>query len=238
MRVDVRPAASRFETRTDWLVSRHSFSYGPHYDPDNTSFGVLLASNDDELAPGGGFGDHPHRGVEIVTWVTEGALRHTDDLGSDQVVSPGMLQRLSAGSGVRHSEVNATGSVARYVQMWVVDDDQARPDYAVAEAPASRGAFVALASGSAPAPLRLRQAAATLLVAQIAVGGAATLRGGRFTHLFVTRGSITAGPASLAEGDAARISDAGDLVVRADAGTGAQVLAWVMDAQAWRPPAR
>ncbi|HEX5616694.1 MAG TPA: pirin family protein, partial [Acidimicrobiia bacterium] len=99
--VDVRPAAQRMHTEIDWLDSWHSFSFGGHYDPDNTHHGLLLVLNDDTVAPGGGFGTHPHRDMEIVTWVLDGTLEHRDSTGTHDTISPGLAQRMSAGSGIR-----------------------------------------------------------------------------------------------------------------------------------------
>ena len=104
--IDVRRAAERFASETDRVTSRHSFSFGPHYDPDNVGYAVLVAHNDDLVAPGGGYDLHPHADLEIVTWVLEGSLVHEDSHGHSGVVHPGTVQRLSAGSGVQHSERN------------------------------------------------------------------------------------------------------------------------------------
>jgi quercetin 2,3-dioxygenase len=238
MRIDVRPAASRGVTRTEQVVSRHSFSYGRYYDPADVSFGVLLAHNDDELAPGGGFGDHPHRGVEIITWVVTGALRHVDSLGSQEVVGPGRVQRFSTGTGVRHSEVNAATGPTRYLQMWIAAAHEEAPDYAVAQAPPGDGEFVPIVAGtpSRPAPLSLRQPAATLLAARLDAGRSAALPKARFAHVFVVLGSAEVTGAvhgSLDAGDAARITGARDLSVRALARC--DVLVWAMDGEVWRP---
>src|SRR5947208_349977 len=104
--VDVRRAGERFWTRAGWLDSRHSFSFGQHYDPANTHFGLLLVSNDDVVAPGTGFETHPHRDMEIVTWVLDGRLVHQDSAGHTGVIYPGLAQRMSAGTGILHSEKN------------------------------------------------------------------------------------------------------------------------------------
>ncbi len=103
---DVRPHDERPATRIDWLDSKHSFSFGGHYDPANTHFGLLLVSNDDVVAPGSGFETHPHRDMEIVTWVLDGALVHQDSTGHNGVIYPGLAQRMSAGRGILHSEKN------------------------------------------------------------------------------------------------------------------------------------
>ena len=235
MRVDVRPAATRFVTATDWVDSRHSFSYGPHYDPANVGFGLLVAHNDDLLQPGGGFAEHPHRGVDIVTWMVAGALSHSDDVGGVGVVTPGVVQVLSAGRGVRHRELNASGGVARYVQMWVSSDDVGAPRYSRADAAAGVDEFRIVASGgSDAAPLRLRQPAARLLAASVGAGRQTPLPRGMFVHLFVVDGAALLDDVPLLAGDAARVTDAGPLPVTATAD--AQLLAWVMDAEAWRPP--
>jgi redox-sensitive bicupin YhaK (pirin superfamily) len=106
MTIDVRRAADRFSTRVGWLDSAHSFSFGPHWDPANTHHGLLLVNNDDVVLPGTGFETHPHRDMEIVTWVLSGSLVHQDSTGHNGVIYPGLAQRMSAGRGIRHSERN------------------------------------------------------------------------------------------------------------------------------------
>jgi quercetin 2,3-dioxygenase len=234
MPIDVRRAASRFVTRTDWVESRHSFSFGPHYDPLNTRFGSLVAHNDDVLQPGGEFAEHPHRDVDIVTWVVEGGLRHRDNAGGTGLVTPGVVQRLSAGSGIRHAEANAADGITRYVQMWVMADADGPPDYAIVAAPPGAGRFDVVASGNSPAPLTLRQSTASLFVAQLRAGEATALPQAALVHLFVLSGSVEVGGPSLSAGDAVRVSDAGSPVVAAGV-SGAQLLAWAMG-DAWRPP--
>src|SRR5436190_13801790 len=130
--VDVRRAADRYRTRIPWLDSKHSFSFGPHYDPANTHHGLLLVNNDDVVTPGAGFETHPHRDMEIVTWVLRGQLVHQDSEGHSGVIYPGLAQRMSAGRGILHSEKNdawrldpsidAHGEDVHFVQMWVVPD--------------------------------------------------------------------------------------------------------------------
>jgi redox-sensitive bicupin YhaK (pirin superfamily) len=253
VRVELRPSGSRFATVADGVVSRHSFSYGPHYDPDNVAFGVLVAHNDDTLAPGAGFPSHSHRGVEIVTWMIDGELSHHDDTGGRRVLRPGMAQRLSTGTGVVHSERNAGTADARYVQMWVATQDVGPPSYEAAEIACGVGEFAVVAAGLAPTglapagllpagerpavPLWLRQPAAALYVAELPAGGRCTVPDGRYVHLFVTRGAVvlagTAGDVPMVDGDAARVTEAAGVEAVAD--RDAQLLAWVMDAEAWRP---
>jgi hypothetical protein len=132
--IDVRRAAERFSTRTEWLASRHSFSFGEHYDPANVGFAALVAHNDDVVAVGAGYDTHPHADTEIVTWVLEGSLVHLDSRGGSHVLVQGSVQLLSAGSGVLHSERNDAPGAARptrFVQMWL------RPDASVGSTPRS-----------------------------------------------------------------------------------------------------
>jgi hypothetical protein len=118
-------AADRGRTRTSWLDSRHSFSFGAWQDPARTGFGPLLVLNDDFVAPASGFATHGHRDMEILTWVVDGALVHRDDLGSQGTLRAGEVQRMSAGTGIRHSEWNASDTEdLRFLQIWI------RPDHA------------------------------------------------------------------------------------------------------------
>ena len=113
-------AGERFHSELDWLDSWHSFSFGTHYDPKNTHHGLLLVHNDDVITPGAGFGTHAHRDMEIVTWVLEGAVEHRDSEGNHGVIRPGLAQRMSAGRGIRHSEMNASATEpVHFLQMWV-----------------------------------------------------------------------------------------------------------------------
>ena len=102
--VDIRRAADRAATDLGWLDSKHSFSFGPHWDPRNVSHGLLLVNNDDIVRAGTGFDTHPHRDMEIVTWVLNGSLVHQDSTGHSGVIYPGLAQRMSAGKGILHSE--------------------------------------------------------------------------------------------------------------------------------------
>src|SRR5213595_3262746 len=123
MAVDVRRATDRFHTQIDWLDSWHSFSFGSHDDPANTHHGLLLVNNDDVIRAGRGFGTHSHSDMEIVTWVLDGELEHRDSTGTFGVIYPGLAQRMSAGHGIRHSEMNHSSTdPVHFVQMWVVPD--------------------------------------------------------------------------------------------------------------------
>jgi redox-sensitive bicupin YhaK (pirin superfamily) len=232
--VDVRRAGDRFRTATGWLDSRHSFSYGAHYDPGNTHFGLLLVDNEDVVRAGAGYGPHPHRDVEIVTWVLDGVLVHQDSTGRSAELRPGAVQRLSAGSGVVHAEGAARDGDVHFVQMWVQPDDDGPPAYAQANLAAglARGGLVVVASGlqrhAAERAVALRQARAALHVARLRPGAGATVPAAPFVHLFVARGAVDlegAGP--LGTGDAARLT--GEDGRRVTAGPdGGEVLVWEM----------
>ena len=115
----LRPAAERFQSRLPWLESWHSFSFASHYDPDWTGHGPLRVINDDTIAPGQGFGMHPHHDMEIVTVMLDGELTHEDSMGNRAVIQAGEVQRMSAGSGVVHSEMNHSTNPCRLLQIWV-----------------------------------------------------------------------------------------------------------------------
>jgi len=115
----VRPAAERFHSRHDWLDSRHSFRFAGHDDPAWRGFGPLLVINDDRIAAGGGFGMHPHRDMEIITVMVEGVLRHRDSMGHSEALRAGEVQRMSAGTGIVHSEINGADQPCRLLQIWI-----------------------------------------------------------------------------------------------------------------------
>jgi redox-sensitive bicupin YhaK (pirin superfamily) len=244
--VDVRRAGERFATRIDWLDSKHSFSFGPHYDPRNTHFGLLLVSNDDVVAPGTGFETHPHRDMEIVTWVLDGGLVHQDSEGHNGLIYPGLAQRMSAGTGILHSEKNDHGRFTRpdvpaddpvhFIQMWVVPDEGGiRPGYEQLDftTELTGGGLVPVASGmpqhADSSAIRISQQHAALFAARLGDGESVTLPSAPFVHLYVARGSVTLeGAGTLATGDAARLTVAdGQRVTAVGA---AEVLVWEMHA--------
>ena len=246
--VNLRRAGQRFATRTSWLDSRHSFSFGQHYDPTNTHFGLLLVSNDDVVAPGTGFETHPHRDMEIVTWVLDGSLVHEDSRGHNGVIYPGLAQRMSAGRGILHSEKNdswrLTGQApddtpVHFVQMWVLPDEGGiTPGYQQLDVGAelAGGDLVVVASGrpehSDSAAIRIHQKDAALLVARIGPGASVALPDAPYVHVYVAKGSATLeGAGVLGAGDSARVLAAqGQQLTAAD--TGAEVLLWQMHAAA------
>lgn len=242
-RVEVRRSADRAVTRTDWLESRHSFASGEHYDPTNTSYGLLLAHNEDVLAPGAGFSSHRHRDVEIVTWVLSGSLVHEDSTGASGVVTPGVVQVLSAGSGVSHVERNGSDvDPVHYVQMWVVPGEaEAAPAYARLDVAAflrAGAGLVPVASGAAPGPsvLALRQPGASLSVGRLAAGESVHVPRSAYVHLFVARGEATVEDEVLGAGDAARLTAPDGDVLAAQAAC--EVLVWAMADEVTPPRTR
>jgi quercetin 2,3-dioxygenase len=237
MTIDIRRAGSRFHTRIDWLDSWHSFSFGEHFDPGNTGHGLLIVSNDDRVAPGGGFGTHGHRDMEIVTWVLDGELEHRDSTGTQGVIYPGLAQRMSAGSGIRHSEINHSQTEpVHFVQMWVVPDSAGiEPGYEQADVGErlTEGGLVPVASGRGhDGAVRIHQRGAVMWVARMGAHEQVAVPDAPFVHLFVARGSVALDGHQLAAGDAARLTDAGTPLVVA--GEAAEIIVWESDASVQR----
>jgi quercetin 2,3-dioxygenase len=233
MTTDVRRAETRFRTRTAELDSRHSFSFGPHYDPASTGHGPLIVNNEDVLAPGAGFGPHPHRDVDIVTWVLSGSLTHEDAAGWSGTVVPGQVQCTSAGSGIVHAERNASrDEPVHLVQMWVrADASGAPPRYARADTgdELRSGRLVPVASGlpGVDGVLPLTSRCAALHVARLDPGQQVALPGAPYVHVFVPVGTVTLeGTGQLDNGDAVRLKDAAAQRVKAT--TRSEVLVWEM----------
>lgn len=239
MGISVIRASERAATTTDWLTSRHSFSFGDHYDPYNTHHGSLLASNDEIVTPGSGFDFHAHQESEIVTWVVSGTLVHRDSDGRSGVVHPGLAQRMSAGSGIQHSERNDTwpdlpGSgeaPVRYIQMWVAPDVHGlTPSYEQADVSAAlaTGELVAVASGvpGLDAAVHIHNAGATLYAARLPAGTTVAVPAARWTHLFIVAGDVRVGTSPLHTGDALRATETpiGNVTAERDA----EILIWTM----------
>ncbi|MGG2463231.1 pirin family protein [Streptomyces sp. RGM 3693] len=215
--IEVRRGAERYRGGDEdaGIESWHAFSFGPHYDPDNLRFGALVACNEERLAAGAGFDEHPHRDTEIVTWVVEGELTHRDSTGHATTVRPGDLQRLSSAGGVRHVERNDGPTPLRFVQMWLTPlAPGGEPEYEVVRE---------IADGT---PYPLPRAGATLRVYRLGADGRTAVPGAARVYVHVVRGAVRLGAEHLVAGDAARISDAEGLELVAPAG--AQCLVWEM----------
>jgi len=231
--VEIRPAAERFHTQIDWLDSWHSFSFGEFYDPRDTHHGLLRVLNDDVVAPGRGFGMHPHRDMEIVTWVLDGALEHRDTEGNVGLITRNVAQRMSAGTGIRHSETNASSAEpVHLLQMWVPPDTRGIPPGYEQQDVSDRlepDVLFPLASGrEAGAAIQIHQRDATLWVARLAPGRRVTLPAAPFVHVFVAEGTAELpGSPTLGTGDAARLADA-DTIDLTAGDEGAHVVVWEM----------
>jgi quercetin 2,3-dioxygenase len=201
--IEIRRANDRTVTDAPGVTTWHSFSSGAHYDPANVSFGRLVASDEHLLAPGAGFDPHPHRSLEIVSWVLSGTLVHEDSTGRRASVRHGTVQHLSAGSGVEHSERNGGAGELRFVQMWLLGE----PGRAAYHA----GGHTAQLVGAHFEARRL--------------DGDIRLPRAPFVHVYVSGGLVEIGDATLAAGDTARVRDES---ARA-AGQG-ELLVWEMDA--------
>jgi redox-sensitive bicupin YhaK (pirin superfamily) len=231
--IDIRRADERFSTRLGWLDGRHSFSFNRHWDPANTHFGLLLVNNDDVIRSGTGFTTHPHRDMEIVTWVLSGELEHKDSEGHRGIIHPGLAQRMSAGTGIWHSEMNPSRHEdVHLVQMWVVPTtERLDPGYEQLDISAEidKGGLVPIASGrDHDAAISIRQQGAVLWGGRLKPGEVVQLPDAPFVHLFVPTGTVELeGAGGLHEGDSARLAGAGGPRLTAGPG-GAEVLVWEM----------
>jgi redox-sensitive bicupin YhaK (pirin superfamily) len=207
------PAAARGRTRIDWLDSRHTFSFGEWYDPAHMGFRALRVINDDRVAPGGGFPTHGHADMEIVSYVLEGGLAHKDSLGTGSVIRPGDVQRMSAGTGVRHSEFNESRTEpVHFLQIWILPDRRGHaPGYEQKTFPESerRGRLRLVASPDGrDGSVSLHQDVA-LWAGVLDEGQRAEvpLAAGRHAWVHVARGAVTINGKRLGEGDGAALSD-------------------------------
>jgi quercetin 2,3-dioxygenase len=231
MTIAVQRSADRFVTAIDWLDSKHSFNFGGHYRPGDEGHGLLLVNNDDTVAPGGGFGTHAHRDMEIVTWVLSGRLEHHDSEGNHGELYPGLAQRMSAGRGIRHSEMNASESEpVHFVQMWVLPDtagiDPGYEQRDINEA-LSGDRLVPIASGKGhDGAVTIHQRDAVLWGGRLPAGTTVELPTDEHVHAFVAFGDGVLGTdAPLASGDGVRIT--GTQTVLFTAGLeGAELLVW------------
>ena len=211
--ITVLPSSERFHTEAGWLDSHHSFSFADHYDPERLGFRALRVINDDRVQPARGFGSHSHRDMEIITYVLSGELAHKDSMGNGSIIRPGEVQRMSAGTGVVHSEMNPSRTEpVHFLQIWVVPDRSGHePGYEQKLFPDAerRGKLRVVASPDG------RDGSVT--VHQDALVHASLLERGervsyslpptRHAWVHVARGTVDVNGQSLREGDGAAISD-------------------------------
>jgi quercetin 2,3-dioxygenase len=241
--VSLRRGADRHQTQIGWLHGRHSFDTGIDPLGTDTHHGVLVVSNHDTIAPRSGFETHPHRNMEIVTWVLNGSLVHQDSEGHSGVIFPNLAQRMTAGTGIRHSEKNdhqaanpGAGRPLDLVQMWVVpDENEVAPGYDQLELNPSdiQGRLAVVASGIPrhrdQSAIRIRNRYAALHVARLEPGESVTVPDAPFVHVYVARGQMHLEAEGLLNaGDAARLTAAGER--RIGAAAPSEVLVWEMHA--------
>lgn len=219
--ISVRHSKDRGHFNFGWLDTRHTFSFGEYHDSEQMQFRSLRVINEDWVQPGQGFGTHPHRDMEILTWVLEGALEHKDSLGSGDVIRPGELQRMSAGTGILHSEFNASATEpVHLLQIWILPEAKGlAPRYGQTEFPAegrhNNSQLVASRSGR-EGSLDIHQDV-ELRVADLDPGTTLDypLAAGRSAWIQVARGSLTVNGVALRAGDGAAIADETTLSISA-----------------------
>ena len=210
--ITVRRASERFHTNAGWLDSHHTFSFADHYHPDFIGFRSLRVINDDTVAAGQGFGTHPHRDMEIVSYVLEGALAHKDSLGTGSTIRPGDVQRMSAGTGVQHSEFNASKTEpVHFLQIWIVPEQRGIPagyEQKSFKPEELRGKLRLVAARDGRDGAVTLHADAAVYSGVLAQGerAALELRPGRHAWVHVARGSIDLGGRTLGSGDGAALS--------------------------------
>ena len=211
----LRRAEERGRANFGWLDSRHTFSFGHYFDPEHMGFGPLRVINDDRVAPGGGFPTHAHSDMEIISYVLAGALEHKDSLGTGSVIRPGDVQRMSAGTGIRHSEFNASRSEpVHFLQIWILPNKEGlAPGYQqktfTAEAKRGRLRLVGSRDGRDGSVTIHRDV--DLYAGILGEGDGITheLAAGRSAWLQVARGSVSLNGQQLSAGDGAAIETAG-----------------------------
>lgn len=219
MQVEIRKSGERGKANFGWLDSKHSFSFGHYYDPQYMGFGPLRVINEDKVAGGGGFPAHPHSDMEIISYVLEGEMEHKDSIGTGSVIRPGDLQRMSAGTGIRHSEYNASRTEpVHFLQIWIIPEKRGlEPGYeqktfSVEE---KRGRLRLIGSRDArDGSITIHQDVdlyATVLEAGEQVEH--VLRPGRVAWIQVVRGSVELNGEVLLQGDGVAVADGGDLQI-------------------------
>jgi redox-sensitive bicupin YhaK (pirin superfamily) len=211
--ITIRPAAERGQTDWGWLDSRHTFSFGEYYDRRHMGFRSLRVINDDRVAPGGGFPTHGHRDMEILSYVLEGGLEHRDSTGGGGVIRPGEIQFMRAGTGVTHSEMNASKTEpVHFLQVWIVPDTRGLPpryDQKAFDAAAAGRGFVLLASRDGRDGSIQVQQDVSLWMTRLGEGEERVhaIAPGRHAFVHVARGKVALDGRALDEGDGAAVAD-------------------------------
>ncbi len=210
--ITLRKASDRGLTKIDWLNSRHTFSFGDYYDPKEMGFSVLRVINDDWIGAAKGFGTHPHRDMEIITYVLKGAVEHRDSLGTRSVIPAGDVQRMTAGTGIQHSEFNPSAEEPLHLlQIWILPEAAGiKPGYeqkTLGERTKGKLALVASHAGGDGA-LKIHQDT-DLYIGALGAGQSAEkeISKGRSGYVHVARGKLELNGIALGEGDGAKITE-------------------------------
>src|SRR4051812_40047220 len=216
---EFRPGQKRGTTEIGWLHSRHSFSFGRYYDPQNMGYRSLRVINDDVVEPRGGFGEHGHDNMEIITWVIKGTLRHADSTGTDGEIRPGEVQAMTAGRGIRHSEINpSTSEAVHLLQIWIEPNElNLPPTYSqrVFDKGGRAGKWQTLTSADGRGDSLVIHQDAILSVAELNADSRlnVSLAEGRHGYLHVAYGDVRVGESTLTGGDALTFAGAANLEI-------------------------
>lgn len=219
--ITLRRSGERGRTKLDWLDSRHTFSFGEYHDPRNMGFRDLRVINDDRVSPGKGFGTHSHRDMEIITYVLEGSVEHKDSTGNQTIIRPGEVQRMSAGTGISHSEYNPSKTEpVHFLQIWILPEREYLPpsyEQRAFDLDKNPGRWILVAAKDGRDGAVTVHQDVALSVARLLPGQQASyrLKPGRHAWLHAARGSATLNAAALNEGDGAAVSEEEILEVRA-----------------------
>ncbi|MEV8534290.1 pirin family protein [Streptomyces sp. NPDC051211] len=226
--MEVRRGADRYRGGDEaaGIDTRHAFSFGSFYDPDNLRFGPVLAVNEETLAPGAGFDEHPHSHTEIVTWVVEGELTHKDTAGHTGTVRAGDLQHLSAAGGVRHVERNDGTERLRFVQMWLAPTGSGNTAEAAdaADGPAFEPSYAIVRDAADGTPYAVPAASAVLHVRRPGAGERIAVPAAPRVYVHVVRGDVRLDGVELGPGDSVRITGVEGLEILA--GSPGELLVW------------
>ncbi len=211
--IELRKSENRGRSRNDWLDSRHTFSFGHYHDPEQMGVSLLRVINDDRVGPAAGFASHPHRNMEIVSYILEGELEHRDSMGNGGVIRRGEVQRISAGSGVTHSEFNPSSTNdTHFLQIWLLPDKRGiEPDYAQQYfSPKGRQGQLRLLVSSDGAEGSIAASTDALLFGTLLGDRQQVtyeIKSGRVVYVHVARGKINLNETQLAGGDGASVSE-------------------------------
>ena len=220
--ITFRDRSTRGQSRTGWLDSKHSFSFGDYYDPEHIGFRALRVINEDRIIPGAGFPRHGHRDMDILSYVLDGALQHKDSIGNGTVIRPGEIQRMSAGTGVEHSEFNASQSKpAHFLQIWIIPEKRGiKPSYEQKSVPLEerRGKLRLVAAPDAPEGAVTLHEDARVYVANLAASERVShdIAPDRGVWVQVARGIVGLNGTELREGDGAALEDETNVTIEAE----------------------